>query len=167
MSKLSHTGTDGSARMVDVGDKKVTARVARASGSIRMKPATVDAIRRNSLVKGDVLTVARVAGIMAAKRTAELIPLCHTLALDDVQVSAAIDDELPGVRVEATAKTSGRTGVEMEAMVAVSVTLVTVYDMAKGVDREMVISDIRLEEKSGGKSGDWKRSRDGWTGVGG
>lgn len=161
MSKLSHVGTDGSARMVDVGDKRVTARVARASGSIRMKPATVEAIRRNSLVKGDVLTVARVAGIMAAKRTAELIPLCHTLALDDVQVSAAIDDELPGVRVEATAKTSGRTGVEMEAMVAVSVTLVTVYDMAKGVDREMVISDIRLEEKSGGKSGDWKRSRDG------
>ena len=161
MSKLSHVGTHGSARMVDVGDKRVTARVARASGSIRMKPATVEAIRRNSLVKGDVLTVARVAGIMAAKRTAELIPLCHTLALDDVQVSAAIDDELPGVRVEATTKTSGRTGVEMEAMVAVSVTLVTVYDMAKGVDREMVISDIRLEEKSGGKSGDWKRSRDG------
>ena len=146
--------------MVDVGGKPSTQRLARASGSIRMKAATVEAIRRNSLVKGDVLTVARVAGIMAAKRTAELVPLCHTLALDDVQVSAAIDDELPGVRVEATAKTSGRTGVEMEAMVAVTVTLVTVYDMAKGIDREMVISDVRLEEKSGGKSGLWTRSRE-------
>ena len=160
MSKLSHVGSDGSARMVDVGGKATTQRVARASGSIRMKAETLEAIRRNSLVKGDVLTVARVAGIMAAKRTAELIPLCHTLALDDVQVSAAIDDGLPGVRVEATAKTSGRTGVEMEAMVAVSVTLVTVYDMAKGIDREMVISDVRLEEKSGGKSGHWTRSRE-------
>src|SRR5687768_10914971 len=113
MSKLSHVGPDGSARMVDVGGKPSTQRVARASGAIRMKAATVEAIRRNSLVKGDVLTVARVAGIMAAKRTAELIPLCHTLALDDVQVAATLDDSLPGVRVEATAKTSGRTGVEM------------------------------------------------------
>ena len=146
--------------MVDVGGKPSTQRIARASGSIRMQAATVEAIRRNGLVKGDVLTVARVAGIMAAKRTAELIPLCHTLALDDVQVSASLDDELPGVRVEAAAKTSGRTGVEMEAMVAVSVTLVTVYDMAKGIDRGMVISDVRLEEKSGGKSGQWTRSLD-------
>ena len=160
MSKLSHVGSDGSARMVDVGGKPSTQRIARASGSIRMQAATVEAIRRNGLVKGDVLTVARVAGIMAAKRTAELIPLCHTLALDDVQVSASLDDELPGVRVEAAAKTSGRTGVEMEAMVAVSVTLVTVYDMAKGIDRGMVISDVRLEEKSGGKSGQWTRSLD-------
>lgn len=159
MSKLSHVGSDGAARMVDVGEKRTTARVARASGAIRMKAGTVEAIRRNGLVKGDVLTVARVAGIMAAKRTAELIPLCHMLALDDVQVSATIDDDLPGVRVEATAKTSGRTGVEMEAMVAVTVTLVTVYDMAKGVDREMVISDVRLEEKSGGKSGTWTRKQ--------
>jgi cyclic pyranopterin monophosphate synthase len=147
--------------MVDVGGKPGTQRLARASGTIRMKSATVEAIRRNGLVKGDVLTVARVAGVMAAKRTAELIPLCHTLALDDVQVSASIDDELPGVRVEATAKTTGRTGVEMEAMVAVTVTLVTVYDMAKGIDREMVISDVRLEEKSGGKTGHWTRSREG------
>ena len=161
MSKLSHVRSDGSARMVDVGDKATTQRVARATGSIRMSPATVEAIRRNALVKGDVLTVARIAGIMAAKRTAELIPLCHTIALDDVQVSAAIDDALPGVRVEATAKTSARTGVEMEAMVAVTVTLVTVYDMAKGIDREMVVSDVRLEEKSGGKSGNWKRSAGG------
>ena len=160
MSKLSHVDSDGTARMVDVGGKATTARVARASGTIRMRAETVEAIRRNALVKGDVLTVARVAGIMAAKRTAELIPLCHTMALDDVQVAAAIDDDLPGVRVEATAKTSGRTGVEMEAMVAVSVTLVTVYDMAKGIDREMVISDVRLEEKSGGKSGSWTRKRD-------
>ena len=110
MSKLSHVGSDGSARMVDVGGKPSTQRIARASGSIRMQAATVEAIRRNGLVKGDVLTVARVAGIMAAKRTAELIPLCHTLALDDVQVSASLDDELPGVRVEAAAKTSGQIG---------------------------------------------------------
>ena len=160
MSKLSHVAADGSARMVDVGDKPATQRTARASGTIRMKPATVDAIRRNGLVKGDVLTVARVAGIMAAKRTAELIPLCHTLALDDVQVTAELDDELPGVRVEAVSRTSARTGVEMEAMVAVTVTLVTVYDMAKGIDRGMVISDVQLEEKSGGKSGNWTRERD-------
>jgi cyclic pyranopterin phosphate synthase len=166
MSKLSHVGPDGSARMVDVGAKAVSQRAARASGYIRMQPATVEAIRRNGLVKGDVLTVARVAGIMAAKRTAELIPLCHTLPLDDVQVTAELDDALPGVRVEATAKTSGRTGVEMEAMVAATVTLVTVYDMAKGLDRGMVISDVRLEEKSGGKTGHWSREADSATANG-
>lgn len=163
MSKLSHVAPDGSARMVDVGAKAVSQRAARASGTIRMLPATVEAIRRNGLVKGDVLTVARVAGIMAAKRTAELIPLCHTLPLDDVQVTAELDDTLPGVRVEATAKTSGRTGVEMEALMAATVALVTVYDMAKGIDRGMVISDVRLEEKSGGKTGHWSRQAGGTT----
>jgi cyclic pyranopterin phosphate synthase len=122
-----------------------------------MASGTLDAIQRNQLQKGDVLTVARVAGIMAAKRTAELVPLCHPLALDDVQVRIEPDRELPGLRVEAEAGTVGRTGVEMEAMVGVMVTLVTVYDMAKAHDRGMVISDIRLEEKSGGKSGPWKR----------
>ena len=157
MGDLTHIDSAGKARMVDVGGKAETSRRARASGSIRMASGTLDAIQRNQLQKGDVLTVARVAGIMAAKRTAELVPLCHPVALDDVQVRIEADPALPGLRVEAEAGTVGRTGVEMEAMVGVMVTLVTVYDMAKAHDRGMVISDIRLEEKSGGKSGPWKR----------
>ena len=143
--------------MVDVGAKPATARRARASGFIRMSSGTLDLIERNQLEKGDVLSVARIAGIMAAKRTADLIPLCHPLPLDDVQVRITPDRTLPGLRVEAEAGTVGKTGVEMEAMVGVTVTLVTVYDMAKGHDRGMVISDIRLEEKTGGKSGTWTR----------
>ena len=122
-----------------------------------MSSGTLDLIERNQLAKGDVITVARIAGIMAAKKTAELVPLCHPLALDDVQVRIDVDRALPGLRVEVEAATVGRTGVEMEAMVGVMVTLVTVYDMAKGHDRGMVISDIRLEEKTGGKSGTWTR----------
>jgi cyclic pyranopterin monophosphate synthase len=157
MGDLTHIDTAGKARMVDVGGKAETSRRARASGYIRMAPGTLDAIQRNQLEKGDVLAVARIAGIMAAKRTAELVPLCHPLALDDVQVRIEPDPALPGLRVEAEASTVGRTGVEMEAMVGVMVTLVTVYDMAKAHDRGMVISDVRLEEKSGGKSGLWKR----------
>ncbi len=157
MSDLTHVDGSGKARMVDVGSKPATARRARASGFIRMAPGTLDLVEGNQLSKGDVLTVARIAGIMAAKRTAELIPLCHPLSLDDVQVRIEVDRGLPGLRVEAEAATVGRTGVEMEAMVGVLVTLVTVYDMAKGHDRGMVISDIRLEEKSGGKSGTWTR----------
>ena len=123
-----------------------------------MKPETLEAIRRNSLVKGDVLSVARVAGIMAAKRTAELIPLCHSLPLSDIQVELTLDKELPGVRCEATARTIAQTGVEMEAISAVAVSLVTIYDMAKAIDRDMSICDICLQEKTGGKSGSWKRS---------
>jgi len=141
--------------MVDVSSKEVTARMARATGSIRMKPETLDAIRSNAVAKGDVLGVARIAGIMAAKRTAELIPLCHPLPLTDVSVDIAFDDTLPGLRVEATARTAAQTGVEMEAIVAVSVTLVTVYDMAKAVDKSMVIGEISLTEKVGGRSGHW------------
>jgi len=144
--------------MVDVSDKEVTARYARATGNIRMKADTLDAIRRNSIVKGDVLSVARVAGIMAAKRTAELIPLCHSLPLSDVQVELTLDGELPGVRCEATARTTAQTGVEMEAISAVAISLVTVYDMVKAIDRDMMICDICLQEKSGGRSGSWKRS---------
>jgi cyclic pyranopterin phosphate synthase len=157
-NKLSHVDADGRARMVDVSDKPVSARMARATGSIRMQRATLDAIRANALAKGDVLGVARIAGIMAAKRTAELIPLCHPIALTDLRVDITIDESLPGLRVEATAKTAAQTGVEMEAMVAVSVSLVTVYDMAKAVDRSMVIGEISLAEKVGGRSGHWQRS---------
>ena len=155
MSDLSHVGPDGQARMVDVGDKPETDRLARATGSIRMKPDTLAAIRQNALVKGDVLAVAKIAGVLAAKRTAELIPLCHPIPLTDVQVTLVLDDSLPGITCEAVARTKGRTGVEMEAITAVSVSLITVYDMAKAVDRGMRITDIRLLEKSGGRSGRW------------
>jgi cyclic pyranopterin phosphate synthase len=143
--------------MVDVSAKAETERMARAAGSIRMQPETLDAIRTNSLKKGDVLAVARVAGVMAAKKTAELIPLCHPVALTDVQIAIELDPTLPGLRVEATTRTFGRTGVEMEAISAVCVTLITVFDMAKGVDRSMLVSDITLLEKSGGKSGHFKK----------
>ena len=157
MSDLSHVGPGGDARMVDVSAKAATARVARAAGSIRMTAVALAAIRDNAVTKGDVLTVAKVAGVMAAKRTAELIPLCHPLPLSDVQVLLAIDDSVPAIHAEATVRTTASTGVEMEAITAVAVTLVTVYDMAKSIDKSMVITDIRLLEKSGGNSGVWKR----------
>lgn len=157
MSDLSHIGPDGRARMVDVSDKPVSARMARATGSIAMRPETLAAIRDNAIAKGDVLGVARLAGIMAAKRTSELIPLCHPIPLSDLRIEIAFDESLPGLRVEATAKTAAQTGVEMEALIAVSVTLVTVYDMAKAVDRSMVIGEISLAEKAGGRSGHWQR----------
>lgn len=155
---LSHVGPDGRARMVDVSAKPVTVRTARAAGLIRMAPATLEAIQANELAKGDVIGVARVAGVMAAKRTAELIPLCHPLPLDDVQVTLAADPHLPGLRAEATTRTSARTGIEMEAIVAVTIALVTVYDMAKAIDRSMTIEQVRLLEKTGGQSGDWTRA---------
>ena len=158
MSDLSHIDDQGRARMVDVSEKPVTARMARATGSIRMQRETLEAIRANTTPKGDVLGVARLAGIMAAKRTAELIPLCHPIPLTEVSVEITIDEALPGLRVEAAAKTAAQTGVEMEAIVAVSVSLVTVYDMAKAVDRSMVIGEISLAEKVGGRSGHWQRS---------
>ena len=158
MSDLSHIDEHGHARMVDVSDKPVTARMARATGSIQMRRETLDAIRANAIAKGDVLGIARLAGIMAAKRTAELIPLCHPIPLTDVSVEITIDEALPGLRVEAAARTAAQTGVEMEAIIAVSVSLVTVYDMAKAVDRSMVIGEISLAEKVGGRSGHWQRS---------
>jgi cyclic pyranopterin phosphate synthase len=153
MSELTHLDSDGNARMVDVGGKAETRRVAIAAGRIRMSPTALAAIRDGDVPKGDVLAAARIAGIMGAKKTAELIPLCHALALDAVTVDFAF--EADGVRATATASLSGRTGVEMEAMTAVSVALLTIYDMAKAVDKAMVIEEVRLLEKRGGKSGDW------------
>ena len=143
--------------MIDVGAKADTARVARASGSISMTRDTFDAIRENRMGKGDVLAVARIAGIMAAKRTSELIPLCHPVALSVVTVDFELDPDLPGVRVTTAASTVGKTGVEMEALTAASLALLTLYDMAKAMDRAMTIGEICLLEKSGGKSGDWTR----------
>ncbi|MEP6620633.1 MAG: cyclic pyranopterin monophosphate synthase MoaC [bacterium] len=154
---LSHVAEDGTARMVDVSAKADTARMARATGSIVMGPETLAAIVANSLAKGDVLGVARLAGIMAAKRTADLIPLCHPIALTDVAVTLTPDAALPGIRVDAVARTVGKTGVEMEALTAASVALLTIYDMAKAVDRGMVVRDISLAEKSGGRSGTFAR----------
>jgi cyclic pyranopterin phosphate synthase len=157
MSDLTHLDAEGSARMVDVGGKAETPRSAYAEGSIMMSADTLDAIERHALSKGDVIAAARIAGIMAAKRTAELIPLCHPIALTDAGVDLEVDRSLPGVHVTAWASTRGRTGVEMEALTAVTVALLTIYDMAKALDRGMQISGVRLVEKRGGKSGDWKR----------
>ena len=157
MSDLTHVDPEGRARMVDVGEKPETARTASAEGFIRMTLETLDAIEQNALSKGDALAAARIAGIMAAKRTAELIPLCHPIALTDVGVDLAADRSLPGLRVTAWASTRGRTGIEMEALAAVTVALLTIYDMAKALDRGMEISGVRVTEKRGGRSGDWKR----------
>jgi cyclic pyranopterin phosphate synthase len=143
--------------MVDVGQKPVTQRTAVAEGMIRMSREAVDEIERNAGPKGDVLTTAELAGVMAAKRTAELIPLCHPLPLDQVTVEASVDLSVPGVRVRATTHAAARTGVEMEALTAVSVALLTVYDMVKAVDRGMEMGEIHLLEKAGGKSGTWRR----------
>ena len=155
MADLTHLDEQGHARMVDVGGKPETARVAIASGRIRMSREALAAIREGDVPKGDVLAAARIAGIMAAKKTAELIPLCHPLGLDAVAIDFALLAD--GVEVTATASLTARTGVEMEAMVAVSIALLTIYDMAKAVDKAMVIDALRLIEKRGGKSGDWKR----------
>ena len=153
--KLSHVAPDGSARMVDVSGKLESVRTARARGVIRMSMVALEAIRSHQIAKGDVLSVARIAGVMAAKRTAELIPLCHPLLLEDVQVELAADVGLPGIVAESQVRTTGRTGVEMEAILAVTVALVTVYDMAKSADRGMTIGDISLVEKTGGRSGSY------------
>ena len=154
MTKLTHLDESGAARMVDVGSKPATARRAVAAGCIAMSAEALAAIRDGSGPKGDVLAAARIAGIMAAKRTGELIPLCHPLGLEAVSVDFAFEDG--AIRATASASLTGRTGVEMEAMVAVSVALLTIYDMAKAIDKAMVISEVRLLEKTGGKSGDWK-----------
>ena len=156
MSDLSHVNRAGEASLVDVTAKPASARVARAEGHIRMSADALRAIRDNSLAKGDVLAVARIAGIQAGKRTADLIPLCHPLPLSDLQVRFSLDDALPGVRCEAVARTVAATGVEMEAITAVAVALVTIYDMAKSIDKGMQIDGVRLLEKSGGKSGTWR-----------
>ena len=155
MKELSHIGPSGEARMVDVSDKPITERKARASGEIRMQPHALQAVIENSVAKGDVLAVARVAGIMAAKRTDQFIPLCHSLPITDIQLSLQPDPTIPGVRAEAVVKATGRTGVEMEAITAVTISLVTVYDMVKALDKTMVIENVRLLEKAGGQSGTW------------
>jgi len=152
---LSHLGPDGAARMVDVGGKDVTRREATAEGRVRMSAEAFVLVRSNQVAKGDVLAVARLAGIQGAKRTAELIPLCHPLALDRVDVTLTLDEALPGVRVVATVATEGRTGVEMEALTAVSIACLTVYDMVKSADRAMTLEAVRLVHKSGGRSGDY------------
>ena len=160
MSKLSHTDERGRVKMVDVGAKPETARTAIAAGEIRMGRATLDAIRGGSNEKGEVLATARIAAINAAKRTSELIPLCHNIPLSNVAVEFELDDSLPGVRVVSTASATARTGVEMEALTCAAVALLTIYDMTKAMGKEMVIGEIRLLEKSGGKSGDWERTAD-------
>jgi len=154
MSKLTHLDEHGAARMVDVGGKTANRRSATAAGFIRMAPATLAAVRDGSGPKGDVLAAARIAGIMAAKKTGDLIPLCHPLALDTVSVDFTFEDD--GVAVTAQAALTGKTGVEMEALVAASMALLTVYDMAKALEKGMVIGHVRLLEKTGGKSGDWR-----------
>lgn len=154
-NKLTHIDEQGAASMVDVGQKPETERVAVAGGSIYMQPETLALIREGSLKKGDVLTVAKIAGIMGAKRTSDLIPLCHPIALTRIEVDLALDEDKHAVVIQATARTVGRTGVEMEALTAVSITALTIYDMAKAVDREMRIGDIRLLEKRGGQRGDY------------
>ncbi len=155
--KLSHVDAAGRARMVDVGDKPITTRTAVAEGAIRMSAEALRLVADQAVAKGDVLAVSEVAGTLAAKRTAELIPLCHPLGLDHVEVAASIDEGLPGVRVRASARAVGKTGVEMEALTAVSVALLTVYDMVKAADRGMEILGVRLVEKTGGTRGDWQR----------
>ena len=154
MTRLTHLDDEGRARMVDVGGKAETSRIAVAEGRIRMNDAALAAIRGGSATKGDVLAAARIAGIMAAKKTAELIPLCHPLVLDAVTIDFGFEED--ALRATATVSLSGRTGVEMEAMTAVCVALLTIYDMAKALDKAMVIEKVRLIEKHGGKSGSWR-----------
>ncbi|MBY5410235.1 cyclic pyranopterin monophosphate synthase MoaC [Rhizobium leguminosarum] len=153
---LTHIDASGEAHMVDVSDKAETVRIATAEGYVKMAPETLALIRQGNAKKGDVIGTARLAGIMAAKRTADLIPLCHPLMLTKVTVEIEDDTALPGLRVTATAKLTGKTGVEMEALTAVSVACLTIYDMAKAADKAMEIGGIRLLEKSGGKSGDFR-----------
>ena len=156
MAKLTHLGKSGEARMVDVSEKSATERVAVAEGKVRMTRETLDLVLSGDAKKGDVLGTARIAGIMAAKKTSDLIPLCHPLPLTKTEVDIAVDSDLPGLLVRATVKVTGPTGVEMEALTAVSVACLTIYDMVKAVERGMRIEGIRLLEKSGGKSGDWR-----------
>jgi cyclic pyranopterin monophosphate synthase len=156
--KLTHLDELGRARMVDVGEKPVSERSAVAEGAVRMSREAFDQVAAQTVSKGDVLAVAEVAGTMGAKRTGDLIPLCHPLALDVVQVEARLEPELPGVRITALAKATGKTGVEMEALSAVAVACLTVYDMVKAIDRGMTIEDVRLVSKTGGTRGDWRRT---------
>lgn len=157
MSQLTHFNEEGAVHMVDIGDKSVTHRIAIASGSINMQAETLSLIKEGGHKKGDVLSIARTAGIMGVKKTSELIPLCHPISLTHINIDLNIDEKKSSVYCECRAETDGKTGVEMEALTAVQVTLLTIYDMCKSVDRGMVLSNIQLMEKSGGKSGVWKR----------
>ncbi len=152
--KLTHLDSDGNAQMVDVGEKPITHRMAKARGQVVLLPTTVEMINKGLMKKGDVLTVAKIAGIQAAKKTSELIPLCHPLIINKIEVELHIDEALPGIQIEATVITDGKTGVEMEALTAVSVTALTIYDMIKAVEKSASIENIRLVEKRGGISGD-------------
>lgn len=158
MTRSTHIDAAGHARMVDVSDKTPTRRVARASGAIRMSAEALSAVTRGELPKGDAFAVARVAGIQAAKRTPDLVPLCHTLPLDHVAIEIEPDEALPGVRVRSDVVVTARTGAEMEALSAVAAALLSIYDMAKALDRSMTLEEIRLESKTGGRSGDWARA---------
>ena len=160
MSKLTHLSEDGSASMVDVGGKAETVREAVAQGFIQMNRATLDLIREGNMKKGDVIGVARIAGIMAAKQTSNLIPLCHPLMLTKIAVDIEEDLDLPGLKVTSTVRLTGKTGVEMEALTACSVACLTIYDMAKAADKGMVISGLQLMQKTGGKSGNWSADQD-------
>jgi cyclic pyranopterin phosphate synthase len=157
MAQLSHLDEKGRARMVDVSEKEITSRIAVARGTIHMRPETLELIRQGKVEKGDVFSVARVAGIMAAKKTSELIPMCHPLNITSVQITLTSENNPARVDIEASVRVSGKTGVEMEAMTAVAAAGLTIYDMCKAVDREMTIGEIRLVEKSGGKSGTFIR----------
>ena len=159
MKKLSHYTEDGSSRMVDIGDKKVTKRLARASGFVRMQQATLELIQKRLIPKGNVFEVAKIAGIMAAKKTSDLVPMCHPLSIAHINIKIEIDKEKVGILLESEVRLEGKTGVEMEALTAVSVAALTVYDMCKAVDKNMIIEDIKLIEKSGGKSDFKAKSR--------
>jgi cyclic pyranopterin phosphate synthase len=159
MNPLTHFDSSGQAHMVNVGDKPNTHRIAIATGSISMLPATFDLVEAGNHKKGDVLGIARIAGIQASKKTSELIPLCHPLALSHVSVQFELDRKTSSIRCQVQAETTGPTGVEMEALTAVQVALLTIYDMCKAVDRGMVMGDVKLLEKSGGKSGEWKAAK--------
>ena len=160
MSTLTHLDSRGHAAMVDVGAKAITVREAVATGYVAMQPATLNAIREGALPKGDVLAAARIAGIMAAKKTPDLIPLCHTLLLSKVAIEFQINEEKHRIEIDATVRCNGQTGVEMEALTAVSVAALTIYDMAKAIEKGMTIGGIQLKEKRGGKSGDWRRGEE-------
>lgn len=160
MSAFTHLDSAGRAQMVDVGAKPVTARLATAAAAVCMRPETLEALREGDMPKGDVLAVARVAGIQAAKRVDDLIPLCHSLPLDGVTIDFDVDPSLPGVRIEATCRVTARTGVEMEALTAASVAALTIYDMCKAIDKGMTIQSVALLRKEGGRSGSWERAID-------
>ena len=157
-TELTHFDAEGQAQMVDVGAKSITHRIAVAEGRIRMEPRTLEMIEQGGHKKGDVLGIARIAGIMAAKKTSDLVPLCHPLALTRIAIDFSVEPSLPGVRCTARVETQGQTGVEMEAINTVQVSLLTIYDMCKAVDRAMTIDQVRLLEKAGGKSGHWRRA---------